>query len=96
MRATVIVTLIPAGNCNHGCTGWSGCWLAYCAERRHPRTDPPCPHNDSWQPEFLAYFDSSGVSNRPTEAINLPIKKIKRVGRGFRNFDDYWPDFRRS
>jgi transposase len=28
-------------------------------------------------------------SNGPTEAINLLIKKIKRVGRGFRNFDNY-------
>jgi hypothetical protein len=29
------------------------------------------------------------VSNGPTEAINLLIKKIKRVGHGFRNFDNY-------
>jgi hypothetical protein len=29
------------------------------------------------------------VSNGPTEAINLLIKKIKRVGHGFRNFTNY-------
>lgn len=35
------------------------------------------------------YFDTAGLSNVPTEAINLLIKKIKRVGHGFRNFDNY-------
>ena len=34
---------------------------------------------DSWRSELLAYFDTGGVSNGPTEAINLLIKKIKRV-----------------
>jgi transposase len=29
------------------------------------------------------------VSNGSTEAINLLIKKIKRVGHGFRNFSNY-------
>jgi transposase len=44
---------------------------------------------DSWRAELLAYFDTGGISNGPTEAINLLIKKIKRVGHGFRNFDNY-------
>jgi transposase len=43
---------------------------------------------DSWRAELLAYFTTGGVSNGPTEAINLLIKKIKRVGHGFRNFDN--------
>jgi transposase len=30
-----------------------------------------------------------GCSNGPTEAINLLIKKVKRVGHGFRNFANY-------
>ena len=34
---------------------------------------------DSWRAEFLAYFDTGGVSNGPTEAVILLIKKIKRV-----------------
>jgi hypothetical protein len=37
----------------------------------------------------LAYFDTDGISNGPTEAINLLIEKIKCVGHGFRNFDNY-------
>ncbi len=34
----------------------------------------------SWREEFLAYFDTGGESNGPTEAMNLLIEKIKRVG----------------
>ncbi len=30
-----------------------------------------------------------GVSNGPTEATNALIKKVERVGHGFRNFDNY-------
>jgi transposase len=44
---------------------------------------------DAWAGELLAYFTTGGVSNGPTEAINLLIKRIKRVGFGFRNFDNY-------
>jgi transposase len=44
---------------------------------------------DAWREELLAYFTTGGVSNGPTEAINLLIKRIKRVGFGFRNFDNY-------
>ena len=39
--------------------------------------------------EILAFHSTKGCSNRPTEAMNLLIKKIKRVGHGFRNFDNY-------
>ena len=31
----------------------------------------------------------TGMSNGPTEAMNLLIKKVKRVGHGFRKFDNY-------
>jgi transposase len=44
---------------------------------------------DTWRDELLAYFTTGGISNGPTEAINLLIKRIKRVGFGFRNFDNY-------
>ena len=37
----------------------------------------------------LAYFDSSGVSNGGTEAINLIIEKTRRLAHGFRNFNNY-------
>ena len=32
---------------------------------------------------------TKGCSNGPTEAMNLLIKKVKRVGHGFRNFTNY-------
>ena len=40
----------------------------------------------AWQPEILAWHRTAGCSNGPTEAINLLIKNVKRVGHGFRNF----------
>ena len=56
---------------------------------RGPRAAPAGPHHRLLAQEFLAYFDTGGVSNGPTEAMNLLIKKIKRVGHGFRNFENY-------
>jgi transposase len=47
---------------------------------------------DGWTGELLAYWTPTGkrgVSNGPTEATNALIKKVKRVGHGFRNFDNY-------
>ena len=32
---------------------------------------------------------AEALSNGPTEAMNLLIKKVKRVGHGFRNFTNY-------
>ena len=42
----------------------------------------------AWQDEVLAYHHER-LSNGPTEAMNLLVKKIKRVGHGFRNFANY-------
>jgi hypothetical protein len=39
--------------------------------------------------EILAFHSTKGCSNRPTEAMNLLIKKVKWVGHGFRNFANY-------
>jgi transposase len=64
-------------------------WLAYCADADIPELTRLAATIDSWRTELLAYFDTGGVSNGPTEATNLLIKKIKRVGHGFRNFDNY-------
>ncbi len=41
-----------------------------------------------WRSEILAHH-TTGDSNGPTEAMNLLIKNIKRVGRGFTNFAHY-------
>jgi len=43
----------------------------------------------AWEAELLARHATGGCSNGPTEAVNLLIKKVKRVGHGFRNFDNY-------
>jgi transposase len=43
----------------------------------------------SWEAEILAWHATEGCSNGPTEAVNLLIKKVKRVGHGFRNFGNY-------
>jgi transposase len=64
-------------------------WLDYCAHADIPELTRLARTIDSWRPELLAYFDTGGLSNGPTEAINLLIKKIKRVGHGFRNFGNY-------
>ncbi|MGH9003274.1 MAG: transposase [Acidimicrobiia bacterium] len=31
----------------------------------------------------------TGASNGPTEALNLLVKKVKRCGHGFKNFEHY-------
>jgi transposase len=43
----------------------------------------------AWEVQILAFHATNGCSNGPTEAINLLIKKVKRVGHGFRNFANY-------
>jgi transposase len=39
----------------------------------------------AWEAEILAFHATNGCSNGPTEAVNLLIKKVKRIGHGFRN-----------
>jgi Transposase len=43
----------------------------------------------AWEAEILAFHITGGCSNGSTEAVNLLIKKVKRVGHGFRNFTNY-------
>ena len=64
-------------------------WLVHCADSDVPELHRLARTIDAWHDEMLAYFDTSGVSNGPTEAMNLLIKKVKRTGHGFRNFDNY-------
>jgi formate-dependent nitrite reductase cytochrome c552 subunit len=57
----------------------------------------------SWRSDIVAHHHSS-ASNGPTEGLNLLVKKVKRCGHGFRNFENYrlrvllhaggvsWPD----
>lgn len=44
---------------------------------------------DRWSNEVLAYHSTGGASNGPTEAVNLIIEKIRRIGHGYRNYDNY-------
>jgi len=64
-------------------------WFELCADSNLPELHRLARTIDAWREEFLAYFSTGGISNGPTEAMNLLIKKIKRVGHGFRNFDNY-------
>ena len=43
----------------------------------------------SWRAQVLAYFDTAGLSNGGTEAINLLIEKARRLAHGYRNFTNY-------
>jgi transposase len=43
----------------------------------------------AWRQQVLAYFDTGGVSNGGTEAINLLIEKTRRLAHGFRTFAHY-------
>ena len=63
--------------------------LVRCADSDVPELHRLARTLDTWREELLAYFTTGGVSNGPTEAINLLIKRIKRVGFGFRNFNNY-------
>jgi transposase len=45
----------------------------------------------AWEAEILAFHATDGCSNGLTEAVNLLVKKVKRVGHGFRNFANYRP-----
>lgn len=44
---------------------------------------------DAWRDEILVFHNTSGASNGPTEAVNLIIEKIRRIGHGYRNFNNY-------
>ena len=64
-------------------------WLGHCADSDLPELYRLARTIDSWREELLAYFDTGGISNGPTEAMNLLVKKVKRTGHGFRNFHNY-------
>jgi hypothetical protein len=51
----------------------------HCADAGVPELERLARTIDSWRHELLAYFDTDRISNGPTGAINLLIKKIKRV-----------------
>ena len=64
-------------------------WTVTCIDSGVPELRRLARTITTWRTEFLAYFSTGRISNGPTEAVNLLIKKILRVGHGFRNFDNY-------
>ena len=63
-------------------------FYAHCAKTDIAELDRLAKTVRRWEHEILGWH-RTGLSNGPTEAMNLLIKKIKRVGHGFRNFDNY-------
>ena len=56
----------------------------------HPRNRSPVGRTlRKWKDAFLAYFDTGGASNGPTEAINGIIELGRRTARGYRNPTNY-------
>jgi transposase len=60
----------------------------WCADAEVPELTRLANTVSRWEAEVLAYH-TTGLSNGPTEAVNLLIEKIRRIGHGFRNFDNY-------
>jgi len=54
-------------------------WFTDVAEHEIPELVRLARTLDAWRDELLAYSDTGGVSNGPTEAVNGLIKKVKRV-----------------
>lgn len=60
----------------------------WCADAEVPELTRLATTISAWQDELLAYH-TTRLSNGPTEAVNLLIEKIRRIGHGFRNFNNY-------
>ncbi len=55
----------------------------WCAEVEVPEVTRLAKTVSAWEHEVLAYH-TTGLSNGPTEAVNLLIEKVRRIGHGFR------------
>ncbi len=60
----------------------------WCTEVQVPEVSRLAKTVSAWEHEVLAYH-TTGLSNGPTEAVNLLIEKVRRIGHGFRNFENY-------
>jgi transposase len=60
----------------------------HCADSDIPELHRLARTISAWQDEILAYH-TTGLSNGPTEAVNLLIEKVRRIGHGFRNLNNY-------
>ena len=64
-------------------------FFGYVADVEIPELTRLATTVDRWRNEILAYHTTGGASNGPTEAVNLIIEKIRRIGHGYRNFSNY-------
>jgi hypothetical protein len=74
--------------CQQPAPPWSACYH-WCDGVQIPELSRLARTVRAWEAEILAFHATGGCSNGPTEAVNLLIKKVKRVGHGFRNFANY-------
>ena len=65
------------------------CFYWACAAHGVPKLERVARTIDAWSDQLLAYFTTGRSGNRPTEAVNLLIKTIKRVGFVFGDFANY-------
>jgi transposase len=63
-------------------------FYAHCRRRPIPELARLARTVRAWEAQILA-FHTTGMSNGPTEAVNLLIEKVRRIGHGFRNFNNY-------
>jgi transposase len=64
-------------------------FLQHAAEADIPELTRLATTIDRWRDEVLAYHTTGSASNGPTEAVNLLVEKIRRIGHGYRNFTNY-------
>ncbi len=64
-------------------------WLVHCADSTIPELHRLARTLDTWRGELLAYFDTDGLSERTHRSRQRPHQKTKRVGHGYRNFNNY-------
>ena len=64
-------------------------FFQWCADAGVPELVRLASTIDRWTDELLAFHTTGGASNGGAEAVNLLIENARRVGYGFRNFDNY-------
>ncbi len=63
-------------------------FYGYAAEAEVPELTRLATTISRWEQEVLS-FHVTGISTGPVEAQNLVTEKIRRIGHGFRNFENY-------
>jgi len=64
-------------------------FFQWCADAGVPELVRLASTIGRWTAELLAFHATGGASNGPAEAVTLLIENARRVGYGFRNFNNY-------